>query len=159
MTEKNAKILITSGSILVGGAVIYFIYTKIRNTNIQNAILKKLAGGVGQYGSIEDFAGFKGKAFRDGISTSFNVIKLKDDVARQYADKIDKSWEIVNDDEDSVYQVFRQLKDQYGLSQVASVYEAVYKVPLLNKLKSKLSSDEQDIIYKIVKPYPNYRIA
>ncbi len=155
--KTGYKILIGLGATLVVSSAIAVPVIKIRNKRIEESILKQLSGGVGQYGTLEDFPGFKGKVYQDSVPKNQNIIKLKDEIARQYADKIDKAWGYANDDEEGVYQVFRELKDQYQLSQIASSYNAVYKVPLLQKLKEKLSDSEQDVIYKIGVQYKPYR--
>lgn len=158
MKPLTRKILISTSAIAFTSAVSYGIYRSIRNKNMVENILSKLESGINQYGTIDDIIGFTGKKFQDSVPKNLNVIKLKDDVAKNYAEKIHKSWG-VNDDEEAVYQVFREIKDMYALSQLASAYEAKYKIGLLNELKSRMSTDELDIIYKILNNLKSYRIS
>lgn len=159
MKATTQKILLISGSLAVAGSISFIIYRRIRNANMIDNILNQLNSGTGQYGDLKDIPGFKGTAYRNGLSSSLNIIKLKDEVAREYAEKIENAWGKFNDDEAAIYAVFRSIKDNYALSQVASVYEALKYGNLLNTLEEKLSTDEQNEIYKIVRLYKPYRIA
>ena len=156
---SKGKIVLGVAGVVTGVSAAIFIGIKIRNSSVDKKLEQILGGGVGQYGDLKDMPGFKGKVYRDGLASNLNIIKLKDEVARNYADNIDKAWGVLNDDEPAVYSVFNNIKDNYALSQVASVYEVIYKVPLLTKLEDKLSSDEQNEVYKIVRLYKPYRIA
>lgn len=162
MKERTRKILITVSALATSFAFGTYVFIKIRNNTIRKNLDAALGGGVGQYGDLKDIPGFKGKGYQDSlksITSTQPVIKLQDAEARSYADKIENAWGKLNDDEDAIYAVFRSLKDNYALSQVASVYEALKYGNLLNVLEDKLSTDEQNEIYKIARLYKPYRIA
>ena len=162
MKASTRKILITTSAIATSIGIGTYVFIKIRNNNIRKNLDAALGGGVGQYGDLKDIPGFKGKGYQDSlksITSTQPVIKLQDAEARNYADKIEKAWGKFNDDEDAIYAVFRNIKDNYALSQVASAYEALKYGNLLNALEDKLSTDEQNEIYKIVRLYKPYRIA
>lgn len=159
MQASTRKILITTSAIATSFAIGTYVFIKIRNNTIRKNLDAALGSGTGQYGDLKDIPGFKGTAYRNGLSSSLNIIKLKDEVAREYAEKIEKAWGKFNDDEAAIYAVFRNIKDNYALSQVASVYEALKYGNLLNTLEEKLSTDEQNEIYKIARLYKPYRIS
>lgn len=85
------------------------------------------------------------------------IVLIKPDVAARYAKDIYDSWGIIDDDEDKVYGVFRNLKDKVQVSQVARAYKDAYKVNLIDKLRAKLTDNETNQVLKIVNALPRYR--
>ncbi len=82
--------------------------------------------------------------------------------AKTYAKDIRDSWGVFDDDEDKIYSVFRALKDQVQVSQVAYQYyidPKSNKINLIDDLKSRLSKDEVGQVLEIVKKMPQYRLA
>ena len=82
--------------------------------------------------------------------------------AKGFAKDIRDSWGVFNDDEDKIYSVFRALKDQVQVSQVAYQYymdPKGGKINLIDDLKSRLSKDEVGQVLEIVKKLPQYRLA
>lgn len=81
--------------------------------------------------------------------------------AKAYAKDIRDSWGVFGDDEDKIKGVFRALKDQVQVSQVAFQYyqASTEKINLIDDLKSRLSKDEVGEILEITKKLPQYRVA
>lgn len=82
--------------------------------------------------------------------------------AKAYAKDIRDSWGVFDDDEDKIKSVFRALKDQVQVSQVAFQYyndPKGDKINLIDDLKSRLSKDEVGEMLEIVKKLPQYRLA
>lgn len=81
--------------------------------------------------------------------------------AKAYAKDIRDSWGVFDDDEDKIKSVFRALKDQVQVSQVAFQYyqASTEKINLIDDLKSRLSKDEVGEILEITKKLPQYRVA
>lgn len=87
-----------------------------------------------------------------------NVKQSKLTAAQFYklAQQLDWAKGTFNDDEDSVYNVFRQLQTQYQVSQLARFFNALSKKDLLEYLKSFMNSDEIDKVLTIISKYPQY---
>lgn len=82
--------------------------------------------------------------------------------AKSYAKDIRDSWGVFDDDEDKIKSVFRAMKDQVQVSQVAFQYyndPKAGKINLIDDLKSRLSKDEVGEVLEIVKKLPQYRLA
>ena len=79
--------------------------------------------------------------------------------AKSYAKGIHDAWGIIDDDENKIYGVFRALKDQVQVSQVAYHYyqSSSDKINLIDDLKGKLSTGEVSQVLDIVKKLPPYR--
>ena len=86
---------------------------------------------------------------------------LKVENAKAYAKDIRSAWGWIDDDEDKIKGVFRALKDQVQVSQVAYWYYqgSTEKINLIDDLKSRLSKEEVGEIMGIVKKLPQYRLA
>ena len=61
-----------------------------------------------------------------------------------------------NDNEDSLYDVFRNIETQYQLARVSKLFSILYKKDLLEYLKGFLSANELKPILDQVKNYPQY---
>jgi hypothetical protein len=81
--------------------------------------------------------------------------------SKAFAKDIKDSWGIFDDDENKIYGVFRALKDQVQVSQVAYQYynSSTDKINLIDDLKSRLNTDEVGQVLAIVKALPAYRLA
>lgn len=82
--------------------------------------------------------------------------------AKAFAKDIRDSWGFWDDDEDKIKSVFRALKDQVQVSQVAYQYymdPGGNKINLIDDLKSRLSKEEIGQVLEIVKKLPQYRLA
>lgn len=65
----------------------------------------------------------------------------------------------LDDKEEQVYGVFRQLTTQWQLSLLAGLYLYFQKKDLLEYLKSFLNPEEMAVVLNMVKNYPQYRKA
>jgi len=63
---------------------------------------------------------------------------------------------IINDDEDAIYSIFRNIQTQYQLSVLSRVFNVYWKKDLLEYLKGVLKADELAPILAQVKNYPQY---
>lgn len=81
--------------------------------------------------------------------------------AKGFAKDIRDAWGVIDDDENKIYSVFRALKDQVQVSQVAFQYyvTSTDKINLIDDLKSRLSKEEVGQVLEIVKKLPAYRLA
>jgi hypothetical protein len=81
--------------------------------------------------------------------------------AKGFAKEVHDAWGVFDDDENKIYGVFRALKDQVQVSQVAYYYyqSSKDKINLIDDLKGKLNKEEVSQILDIVKKLPTYRLA
>jgi len=81
--------------------------------------------------------------------------------AMSFAKDIRDSYSILGDNEDKIKGVFRALKDQVQVSQVAFSYYtgSTEKINLIDDLISRLSTSEVGEIMNIVKKLPEYRVV
>ena len=91
------------------------------------------------------------------VKASSRVLTLS--AANSYAKQIHDAWGFWDDDEDAIKSVFRSLKDQVQVSQVAKAYYDKYKINLIDEFNSRLSESEVKEIIEIVKELPGYRKA
>lgn len=63
---------------------------------------------------------------------------------------------IINDDEDKIYSIFRTIQTQFQLSLLSRVFSFYWKKDLLEYLKGVLNADEMKTILNQVKNYPQY---
>jgi len=75
---------------------------------------------------------------------------LKVDAAKKFAKQISDSWGILNDDEQAVYNVFRQLKTPEQVSEVADFYQLLTGKDLYQDLFHRLSDSELSTVNQIV---------
>lgn len=61
-----------------------------------------------------------------------------------------------NDDEETIYSVFRALKDLTSITALADTYYTKYGYDLLATLRDRLSNDEMAVIYNILKNKPEF---
>jgi hypothetical protein len=91
---------------------------------------------------------------------SGSVIVLKKSTTTRYANEIHKAfkpWYRGGDSEESVYAVFRNLKDKVQVSQIAKAYLSMYRVSLSDQLKDRFDKDEIKTVLSIISRLPKYR--
>ena len=158
---KAYKIGITSA---LGLLVISIGYASVRAKQrdkryavILQAISGVLADIEGGLDSTKAFdLEYKAKVLQ---AVSQTVITLKKQAATGYANQINNAltpW-YLNDDEETIYAVFRSLKDKVQVSQLAISYQEEYGNNLIDVLKDRLSVSEVKIIMGIVAKLPPYR--
>lgn len=64
--------------------------------------------------------------------------------------------DLINDDEQKIYSVFKNIQTQFQLSLLSRVFNFYWKKDLLEHLKSTLNADELAPILQQVKNYPQY---
>lgn len=96
---------------------------------------------------ILNYYGFDPEYFK---TTSENRITPESEVIK-LAKKLDNSFGFINDDEEMIYSVFRQLENASQLSQVSNAYFGLNGYYLNDTLIEYLNNDELAIIVEIVK--------
>lgn len=161
--DKRKIVIYTSASI-VGIAVSYFIYTKIRNANEIKFIHNEL-DGTGGYGTIKDFAKvFEGISYINNLkSTHPNIILLQNDPITAFRVKLNKAISGIGTDTDAVKAVFRNLKDKVQIAQIADSYQRNYNANLLDAIMDEFSfregSANSNELLEIIKSKPDFRVA
>jgi hypothetical protein len=167
LAQSNPKILITVGVVSIAGVWIGVAVYK-------NKITKRDQKAIAFFSELQrdiapDSVGLvESNAF--DIRYWENITKkikkpmylLTVASAKGYAKDIRDSWGVFNDDEDKIYSVFRALKDQVQVSQVAYQYymdPKGDKINLIDDLKSRLAKDEVGQVLEIVKKLPQYRLG
>lgn len=130
--------------------------------------LYKVGTAIGLFKTAEDkafdnFSDFKGfdpffwQDTYDEMAKKNGYIKL---VSKSYQSKLVKqlydSQGLFNDNENSVYDVFKQLNYQTALSQLSYIFSQTYSESLYDYLTGFMSDSEMRRIYDIVK---NYKIG
>lgn len=94
---------------------------------------------------------------------NISILLPTDASATVLANQIYKAWGIINDNEQAIYAVFRQIRSQAHLSFLCEKYNKLYKQDLLTRLKTPwhYAADGLDEIEflevaKIVAKLPNY---
>jgi hypothetical protein len=83
--------------------------------------------------------------------------QMPSDTASIFAKQIYDSKGTFNDNEDTLYNIFRNIKTQYQLSFISGIFSTVYKKDLLEYLKSFLNDVEINKLLTMVKNYPQYQ--
>lgn len=162
----NVKVLLAGGIVTIAGVwIAVAIFHKRRNNRDQKAIafFSELQRDIApdSVGLIESNA-FDIRYWETiGKKLGKPIYMLTVASAKGFAKDIKDAWGIFDDDENKIYGVFRALKDQVQVSQVAYQYymAATDKINLIDDLKSRLSSDEVGQALSIVKKLPVYRLA
>lgn len=76
---------------------------------------------------------------------------LSEDEARKAAKKIKDSWGWLNDDEDSIYGIFRNLTHKNQISQLAFYYLSEFGDDLSAVLVDRLNKNELSFLWNIIK--------
>jgi hypothetical protein len=143
--------LITLGVLIVAGVGGYYFYKRSMEkrdaeaAEFLNFVIKNL-----------DPESVKQALFSTNIKGTATSKKLSTTDATKYAKAIYGAWGWVNDDEEAIKTVLRACKTQEQISQVATIYQSLYKVALLADLESKLSESEFAEMQKIVELKPLY---
>jgi hypothetical protein len=95
---------------------------------------------------------FKPKVF-DG---NYNMVFSQDEYLAM-ANRLFDAKGTFDDNENSVYDVFRSITTQWQLSLLSSVFHFFKKADLLLYLKSFMNADEMQSLLEMVKNYPQYR--
>lgn len=74
--------------------------------------------------------------------------------AESYAKQIKDAFGTFNDDEESIYAVFRNIRFKTQVASLVDAYSMLYKLDLLTTLKSKLSESEFATIVNIIETKP-----
>lgn len=73
-----------------------------------------------------------------------------------FAKDLSDSNKWYNDDEDKLYNIFRQIQTQYQLSFLSGIFSTVHKKDLFQYLRGFLKDEEMEKIINIVKGYQQY---
>lgn len=167
VAQNNTKVLIIGGVVTIAGVwITVAIVSKRRKTRDQKAIafFSELQRDIApdSVGLVESNA-FDIRYWENvGKKIKKPMYMLTVASAKSYAKDIRDSWGVFDDDEDKIKSVFRALKDQVQVSQVAFQYyndPKGDKINLIDDLKSRLSKEEVGEVLDIVKKLPQYRLA
>lgn len=93
-------------------------------------------------------------SLKKAAGTRKNIVVLTKAGAEFYAKQINKAFGIVNDDEQAIFGVFRQLRFKSQVASIVTEFFNLYKRDLLTTLKSKLSESELAEIINIIETKP-----
>lgn len=160
--ETKTKLQITAAvsALLLTGCIVLNVRQKRRDRD-SALFFSELERNIspGTVGLVESnaFDMYYWQNIAKTLKKSYFLLKAKD--AQEASKTIDSAWGFVDDDEDKIYGVFRALKDQVAVSQVANQYYQKKKVNLIDDLRARLSKDEVGEVLKIVNRLPPYRTA
>jgi hypothetical protein len=162
----NVKVIIAGGVVSIAGIWIGLaLFHKSRKNRDQKAIafFSELQRDIApdSVGLVESNA-FDIRYWETvGKKLSKPLYMLTVASAKSFAKDLKDAWGIIDDDENKIYSVFRALKDQVQVSQVAYQYYKLStdKINLIDDLKSRLNTDEVGQVLAIVKKLPTYRLA
>jgi hypothetical protein len=159
-TKLKLGITIAATLTAVGGWIAYRAHKKKQDREAA-LFFSELERNIspGSVGLVETDA-FKINYWKDLILTlkkSYSLIKIA--TAKGYADTIYNAWSVFGDNEEQLYGVFRALKDQVAVSQIANQYYLARKINLIDDLIVRLSKEEVGVVQKIVDKLPPYRLA
>ena len=97
------------------------------------------------------------KNLRKSLKGSVSLLVMRDTDASKMADRIHNAWGAIDDNEEAIYQVLRELKDKVQVSQVAAEYEKNYGIALAEEFTDSLSDGEIKTVIDIVKSKAAYR--
>jgi hypothetical protein len=168
---------ILKNAFLIAGAVVGFIALKkiaetfgIIQTKEENAVetaTEESAGTSTEAVSTNPFLAFN-PLYSNALVTAYNKKYPSKvwDIAKQekiertqykaYSRDLLNAKGIINDDEDKIYSIFKNIQTQYQLSVLARVFNFYWKKDLLEYLKGVLNADELAPILAQVKNYPQY---
>ena len=96
---------------------------------------------------------FKPKKFDGNYQMKVSPLQYK-----TYADQLYNAYGgVFNDNEDSVYDIFRTITTQWQLSLLAGFFHTFYQKDLLEYLKGFLDANELNTLLQIISNYPQYR--
>lgn len=167
VAQNNTKVLIIGGVVTLAGVWIgVAVFNHRRKTRDQKAVafFSELQRDIApdSVGLVESNA-FDIRYWENvGKKIKKPMYMLTVASSKSYAKDIRDSWGVFDDDEDKIKSVFRALKDQVQVSQVAFQYyndPKGDKINLIDDLKSRLSKEEVGEVLEIVKKLPQYRLA
>jgi len=166
LAQKNTKVLIIGGVVTIAGVWIgVAVFNNKRKKRDQKAIafFSELQRDIApdSVGLVESNA-FDIRYWENiGKKLKKPMYMLTVAGSKGFAKDIRDSWGVFDDDEDKIKSVFRALKDQVQVSQVAYQYyqASTEKINLIDDLKSRLSKEEVGEVLDIVKKLPQYRLA
>lgn len=167
IAQNNTKVLIIGGVVTVAGVwITVAVFNHRRKSRDQKAVafFSELQRDIApdSVGLVESNA-FDIRYWENvGKKIKKPMYMLTVASAKSYAKDIRDSWGVFDDDEDKIKSVFRAMKDQVQVSQVASQYyndPKGGKINLIDDLKSRLGKEEVGEVLEIVKKLPQYRLA
>jgi len=93
-------------------------------------------------------------SLKKAAGTRKNITVLTAAGSDFYAKQINSAFGIINDDEQKIFGVFRQLRFKAQVASIVDAFYRLYKKDLLTTLKSKLSESELNEIVKIIETKP-----
>lgn len=149
--KQIVKLLSSPAILYVGGAIAILLILKsilpkgkTKSEKNAEAVLQKRVDEIKNSGEIwttQFWKGFPAKAYTD--QQSLNLAEL-----------IKNSWGFFNDNEIQIEGVFRTLKYQTNVSQIADAYVKTAKQDLHSELIGRLSKNELQNIYDIISRKP-----
>ena len=166
LAQNNTKVLLTVGVVSIAGVwigVAVFNSKRKKRDQLAIAFFSELQRDIApdSVGLVESNA-FDIRYWENvGKKIKKPMYMLTVASAKAYAKDIRDSWGVFDDDEDKIKSVFRALKDQVQVSQVAYQYyqASTEKINLIDDLKSRLSTEEVGEVLDIAKKLPQYRLA
>jgi hypothetical protein len=166
ISNTKRKVLLIEAAVIVAGLIsLVIVINRKRKAKDQKAIafFSELQRDIapGSVGLVESNA-FDIRYWETiGKKVAKPLFMLTSASARGFATEIHNAWGMFDDDENKIYGVFRALKDQVQVSQVAYHYyqSSKDKINLIDDLKGQLNKDEVSQVLEIVKRLPGYRIA
>jgi predicted negative regulator of RcsB-dependent stress response len=167
IAQNNTKTLIIGGIITIAGVwvgVAVFNNKRKKRDRLAIAFFSELQRDIApdSVGLVESNA-FDIRYWENiGKKIKKPIYMLTVASSKSYAKDIRDSWGVFDDDEAKIKSVFRAMKDQVQVSQIAFQYyndPKGDKINLIDDLKSRLSKDEVGEVLEIVKKLPQYRLA
>ena len=166
ISHSNKKVILIEALIIVGGLItLVIVVHRKRKAKDQKAIafFSELQRDIApdSVGLVESNA-FDIRYYETvGKKVGKPLYMLTSASAKGFAKEIHDAWGMFDDDENKIYGVFRALKDQVQVSQVAFHYyqSSKDKINLIDDLKGRLNKEEVSQVLEIVKKLPAYRIA
>jgi hypothetical protein len=154
-TLKIAGAIATAGF----GITAYLIFDQRRKDALASSLWQELNKLLNPSTGLASEVAFDVNYVDETARKVKGLIFIKANAALSYAKTIKSAWGLLNDDENKVYSVFRNLKDKVQVSQVAKAYAAEHKINLIEELKDRLSDSELTTIITIVRALPPYRVV
>ncbi|MFY9308638.1 MAG: hypothetical protein WAQ28_06235 [Bacteroidia bacterium] len=167
IAQNNTKALIIGGIITIAGVwvgVAVFNNKRKKRDRLAIAFFSELQRDIApdSVGLVESNA-FDMRYWENiGKKIKKPMYMLTVASAKSFAKDIRDSWGVFDDDEVKIKSVFRAMKDQVQVSQIAFQYyndPKGDKINLIDDLKSRLSKDEVGEVLEIIKRLPQYRLA
>lgn len=163
LSDKAKNFLVFSG-VAIGSYLLYKTVTLVSDVtsvvtdplkNINKTFEEQKAAALQLKKKITDFE--KTDDYKLAFSPDMwqgktkEVIFISDENAKRFAKEIKESLSLVNDDEERIYGVYRNIVSKASMMKVAVYYYSFYKADLYQTLKSNLTDSEIAVIIDIVK--------